>query len=146
MLWGCIRSSAEKCILPIKNKVDASCYIQLLKDHALSFLDLHEIFQQDNARPTVPKKRDFFFDENAFVCLKNWPPQSPDLNIIEKLWSVLKKAVSRRNSRNLDELLSFSQEKFAKIQKKMCKNFMTQTPAELLSYNKTMDMPQNTEM
>ena len=49
MLWGCIRSNGERMIVAIKNKVDSSCYIQILKDHALNFWDLHEIFQQDNA-------------------------------------------------------------------------------------------------
>ena len=37
MHWGCIRSNGEKIIVPIKNKVDASCYIQFLKNHALNF-------------------------------------------------------------------------------------------------------------
>ena len=84
MLWGCIPSNGEKIIVPIK-KVDASCYIHILKDHALNFLDLHEIFQQDNVPAHSAEKTRIFFEENAFVCLENWPPQSPDLNIIENL-------------------------------------------------------------
>lgn len=131
MLWGCIRSNGEKIIVPIKNKVDASCYIQILKDHALNFLDLHEIFQQDNAPAHSAEKTRIFFEENAFVCLENWPPQSPDLNIIENLWSVLKKAVSRRNPRNLDELLSFSQEEFAKIPKDYVQKLYDSIPSRL---------------
>lgn len=120
-----------KIIVPIKNKVDASCYIQILKDHALNFLDLHEIFQQDNAPAHSAEKTRIFFEENAFVCLENWPPQSPDLNIIENLWSVLKKAVSRRNPRNLDELLSFSQEEFAKIPKDYVQKLYDSIPSRL---------------
>ena len=52
--------------------MDASCYIRILIDHALNFLDLHEIVQQDNARQTVKKKQEFY-EENAIVCLKNSP-------------------------------------------------------------------------
>ena len=126
MLWGCIRSNGEK----ISSKVDASCYIQILKNHALNFLDLHEIFQQDNAPAHSAKKTRMFF-ENALVCLENWPPQSPDLNIIEILWSVLKKAISRRNPRNLDELLSFSQEEFAKTPKEYVQKLYDSVPSRI---------------
>ena len=60
MLWECIRSNGEKIIVPIKNKVDASCYIQIVKDHALNFMDLHEIFQQDNAPAHSAEKTQIF--------------------------------------------------------------------------------------
>ena len=108
-------------------KVDASCYIQILKDHALNFPTRQ---RKTTSQPTVPKNANFF-EENAFVCLENWPPQSPDLNVIGNLWSVLKKAVYRRNPRNLDELLFFSQEEFAKIPKAYVQKLYDSNPSRL---------------
>ena len=66
----CIGSNGEKLIVPIKDRVNASCYIQTLKDHALNALDLHGIFQQDNVLAHSAEKRNFF-EENAFVCLSS---------------------------------------------------------------------------
>ena len=54
-------------------------------------------------------------NENGFRILENWPPQSPDLNIIENVWSYLKRRVSKRNPKCLEELIRFSFQEFSKI-------------------------------
>ena len=36
-----------------------------------------------------------------------WPPQSPDLNPIENLWSIVKKNIDRNNIRNTDEFYNY---------------------------------------
>ena len=36
--------------------------------------------------------------------LIDWPTQSPDLNIIEHMWCLMKEKVSKRDAKNADEL------------------------------------------
>ncbi len=48
-------------------------------------------FQQDNALSQIIS--DWFLEhDNEFTLLK-WPPQSPDLNTIERLWDVVEREI-----------------------------------------------------
>jgi len=50
------------------------------------------------------------------ICvMSDWPPQSPDLNIIEYMWSILKSKVRKRISTNADDLLSTVKEEWDNI-------------------------------
>ena len=48
--------------------------------------------------------RQFFFQENGFQLLENWPPQSPDLNIIENLWNYMKLKIREKHPTTVKEL------------------------------------------
>ena len=115
MVWGCIRSNGDRLLIPIKNKVDSDVYIKILKDNVVDFLYMHEPFQQNNAPAHTSLKTRNFFWENGITILENWPPQSPDINIIENMWSILKKNVHKRRPETVDELWTIAQEEFHKI-------------------------------
>ena len=47
---------------------------------------------QDNAPPHLSRNTKTFLEENEITTLK-WPPRSPDLNIMEKIWAELSRLV-----------------------------------------------------
>ena len=60
MVWGAIKSSGEKVLVKFEGNVNSEKYIAVLKDHLLPFMDLGELFQQDNAPPHTAQKTQFF--------------------------------------------------------------------------------------
>ena len=72
---------------------------------------LGEKLQQDNAPAHNSILSKTWFSENGLEILENWPPNSPDINIIENVWSLLKKRVSQRHPKNIEELWAFCQER-----------------------------------
>ena len=60
-------------------------------------------FQQDSA-PCYKAKSVTNWLQTKNVTVQKWPGNSPDLNPIENLWTLIKKKVSTLNPTTLDEL------------------------------------------
>ena len=79
--------------------MDAAGYVTVLKDNLIPviceyFKDHPSIFQQDGASVhTAHEVSDFFNAHNIQVL--DWPPHSPDLNIIEHVWHYLKETMRK---------------------------------------------------
>ena len=54
-------------------------------------------------------------DNCGIYCLSDWPPQSPDLNIIEALGSYLKGSVAKFRPGTVEELWNTCEDKWAHI-------------------------------
>ena len=54
------------------------------------------LYQQDNVPCHRAAMVEKWFQNNRYGKL-NWPPQSPDLNPIENLWSMAKKKLDQKN-------------------------------------------------
>ena len=65
---------------------------------------LRKKLQQDNASVHISILSKTWFSENGLEILENWPPNSPDVNIIKNLWSLPRKRVSQRHPKNFEEL------------------------------------------
>ena len=99
MVWGAISYTGPVSFRFVDIRITTRRYIQCLTDNLLPFLDriplaqLNEtIFQQDNASCHTARATQRFFEQNGIRAVP-WPAKSPDLNPIEKVWAVMKRAV-----------------------------------------------------
>jgi hypothetical protein len=54
----------------------------------------------------------------------DWPSNSPDLNPIENLWSIIKRRVEKRRPKNLKELDTFLHEEWHNIDMQIISNLV----------------------
>lgn len=63
------------------------------------------VLMQDNARPHVSRETLAVLDELDITLLPDWPPYSPDLNIIEVVWAIMEKRVEMQAPKTMDDLI-----------------------------------------
>ncbi|KAL4500779.1 hypothetical protein ABPG72_020013 [Tetrahymena utriculariae] len=88
-------------------------------------------FQQDSARPHSGNLKEKFFDDNDITALP-WASQSPDVNTIERIWSLLKWKLEKEldNLEDFDEFKYYAEKTFIQDSdiKKMCYNSINRIP------------------
>jgi hypothetical protein len=85
---------------PVVGNLNSEKYINILDDNLWPVIAQHfstspYIFQEDNAPCHVSRRTNQWKTENDIPTLE-WPPQSPDLNIIENLWKVIKTKIQKQ--------------------------------------------------
>src|SRR5579859_5743291 len=107
MIWGCFAGNKLGPIVSIAGSVTGDVYTTILHDNLLPYLDalandgiIGITLQQDNARSHTCKKAKAFFNsamaEHGFTVMDDWPPYSPDMNLIKNLWAHLKLELHQR--------------------------------------------------
>jgi transposase len=113
-LWGCVSYHGVGKPVLIEGTMTGEKYVKILpKDLFESAneigLSLDFVFQQDNYLKHRSKIARDFFERNN-ISVMPWPSQSPDLNIIENVWSELKKKYSELNVKSKKEAFEKIQE------------------------------------
>ena len=107
--------------------MNAQFYIDILQDRIPEIKQIlgerNWRFQQDNDPKHTSRLAQLFLQENVPQVM-DWPANSPDLNPIENLWSIVKRNVERRMPKNLTELKQFMVEEWEKISELTLINFI----------------------
>lgn len=101
-------------------------YVEIIRQHLPEIrrmLRNNWRLQQDNDPKHKSRVAMEFLQENVPTVM-DWPSNSPDLNPIENLWSILKRNVELRQPNNIGELDSFMKEEWSKIPQDIIKNLV----------------------
>jgi len=107
--WGgfCVKGKTSLyCFSEIMN---AEFYVNILRRHLPEIEDLlgdEWRFQQDNDPKHTSRLAKNFLQDNMPEVI-DWPSNSPDLNPIENLWSIVKRNVEKKMPKNTDDLRLF---------------------------------------
>jgi len=121
-VWGMITAQGVGRIVRIEGNLNKELYCEILQDDVLgSYHDLHldyrdYYFQQDNDPKHTAKIVQAWFLKNH-VDLLPWPPNSPDISIIENLWDHLERRIRSRRPlpRSEEDLWIALQEEWYRI-------------------------------
>ncbi|GFS93076.1 transposable element Tcb1 transposase [Trichonephila clavipes] len=133
LVWGCMSAGGVRELAFIDGIMDKHVYLRILKNNlekSASKLGLGFIFQQDNDPKHTAKIVQLYL---LYHCRKqlHTPTQSPDLNVIENLWSQLEKAVHEHEITSKEVLKKVLREEWAKLSVETTKTLVESMPRRL---------------
>ena len=126
LAWGGFCMQGKTSLFCFRQIMTGPYYVEILQQHLSEIQQMlghvwH--FQQDNDPKHTSRVASAFLRENMPEVI-DWPSNSPDLNPIENLWSIVKRNVEKRQPKNLDDLQRFMVEEWDNIPETIIKNLI----------------------
>lgn len=131
-VWGCFCASGVGRLHLIKGIMDTNIYLSIMEEPMLHSADLlfgreNWHFQQDNdPKHTSKASKEWFLDQE--VPLMDWPSQSPDLNPIENLWSILDRKCAERKCNSEAALFAVLKRTWESLPKTLLEDLIDSMP------------------
>ena len=94
MVWGAISGNGQRQLTLCPKILNSLSYQEIIRTGLLEIYSETQTFIQDNAPCHRAKSTLTYFEDHGIMYMDDWPPNSPDINIIENLWATLKKHIS----------------------------------------------------
>ena len=141
MVWGIISFNGIGPLVRVDRieegeaTLNGERYLTILKRYLLrnyTNLTLQKmIFQQDNAPAHRYHKVQSYLEDKKIKKI-NWPPQSPDMNLIESVWNELKFRLRGKVYRNKNKLWNDLQREWKLISKEYIRNLYYSLPQRIV--------------
>ena len=145
MVWGIISFNGVGPLVRIdqveegEDTLNGERYLTILKRYLLrnySSLAMQRlIFQQDNAPAHRYHGVQSYLDEKQILKIK-WPPQSPDMSIIEDIWNEMKFRIRGKVYKNKEKLWKDLQREWKLISKEFVRNLYESLPRRVHALKK----------
>jgi transposase len=132
MVWGCFTAHGVGNLHLIDGIMDQHVYKGILENHLLPsaarlFPNGEWTFQQDNdPKHTAVLIRNWIVEKQ--LCLLEWPVQSPDLNPIENLWSIVDRQCKHRRPTTKVELFEIIKQAWQNIPQTLLEKLVDSMP------------------
>ena len=125
-VWGMISKQGLGPIVKVDGRMDSQKYCKNIIERVVKpYIEERPelIFQHDNASIHRSKYTTTFIEDNGIQVVEGWPPKSPDLNLIENVWHLLKeelvgKVEHLKGRKKEDQLWEKIQEAWDTLRKK----------------------------
>jgi transposase len=131
-VWGSISKLFPSQIYIFDGNMNAIMYLNILENKLLPTCEKNPklIFQDDND----PKHRSNLIknwkNEKQIKSLE-WPSNSPDLNPVENVWALLKKKISKINTKTTEEFVEIIKQSWDNIKKESIDNIINSMPSRI---------------